>query len=253
MKLSLRSQAVIGIGIIEVVMLMVLLYSVFHFIDQSTREEVDRRAQSIARIFASTAADDVLSLDLGSLQSFVNAAARTPGTAFARIVDYNGHLLAEAGNTDALKIPFQRSRLSEDLPDIYMAKAIITKAGLTYGTVEIGLELRDQKRAIADIKSRSVLIAGLEILAAAVFSIAASYYLVRRLKRIQLVLNRVNNGEYQQRINEPRLDEVSDVALEIDRLTELVEWEKEIRDRRISELESLNKLLLKKLRERRLN
>lgn len=87
MKLSIRTQAVIGIGMIEVVMLIVLLYSVFHFIDSSTTDEVERRAQSIARIFAATAANDVLSLDLGSLQSFVEAAARTPGTAFARVTD----------------------------------------------------------------------------------------------------------------------------------------------------------------------
>lgn len=71
MKLSIRAQAVIGIGMIEVVMLIVLLYSVFHFIDSSTTDEVERRAQSIARIFAATAADDVLSLDLGSLQSLL--------------------------------------------------------------------------------------------------------------------------------------------------------------------------------------
>ncbi|MBY6072017.1 HAMP domain-containing protein [Marinobacter salsuginis] len=251
MKLSIRAQAVIGIGMIEVVMLVVLLYSVFHFIDSSTTDEVERRAQSIARIFAATAADDVLSLDLGSLQSFVDAAARTPGTAFARVTDYNGHLLAEAGNPDALRHSFQRSREAAGLSDLYMAKSTIVKAGLNYGTVEIGLDLREQLQGIEQVKRRSLMIAGLEVLAAALFSIAAGYYLVRRLKHIRRVLGRVNNGEYSQRVNDSQLDEVSEVASEIDRLTQRLAWEKANSERRIAELEELNGLLQKRLSEQR--
>ena len=251
MKLSIRAQAVIGIGMIEVVMLVVLLYSVFHFIDSSTTDEVDRRAQSIARIFAATAADDVLSLDLGSLQSFVDAAARTPRTAFARVIDYNGHLLAEAGNPDALRHSFQRSRETDGLSELYMAKAAIVKAGLNYGTVEIGLDLREQLQGIEQVKRRSLAIAGLEVLAAALFSIAAGYYLVRRLKHIRRILGRVNNGEYHQRVKDTQLDEVSEVAAEIDRLTERVAWEKATSERRIAELEELNGLLQKRLSKQR--
>jgi len=250
-KLSIRAQAVIGIGMIEVVMLVVLLYSVFHFIDSSTTDEVERRAQSIARIFAATAADDVLSLDLGSLQSFVDAAARTPGTAFARVIDYNGHLLAEAGNPDALRHSFQRSRETDGLSELYMAKAAIVKAGLNYGTVEIGLDLREQLQGIEQVKRRSLAIAGLEVLAAALFSIAAGYYLVRRLKHIRRILGRVNNGEYHQRVKDTQLDEVSEVAAEIDRLTERVAWEKAASERRIAELEELNGLLQKRFSEQR--
>lgn len=251
MKLSIRSQAVIGIGMIEVVMLIVLLYSVFHFIDSSTTDEVERRAKSIARIFAATAANDVLSLDLGSLRSFVEAAARTPGTAFARVTDYNGHLLAEAGNPDALRQSFQRSRENVGLPDLYMAKATIVKAGLNYGTVEIGLDLEEQLQGIEQVKRRSLMIAALEVLAAALFSIAAGYYLVRRLKHIRRVLGQVNNGEYSQRVKDSQLDEVSEVASEIDRLAERIAWEKGTSERRIAELEELNGLLQKRLAEQR--
>lgn len=251
MKLSIRTQAVLGIGTIEIIMLMVLLYSVFHFIDRSTLDEADRRAQSMARIFATTAADDVLSLDLGSLKSFVDAAARTPGTAFARVIDYNGHLLAEAGNPDALHQSFQRSRELDHLPDVYMARATIVKAGLNYGTVEIGLDLGAQKGAIAGVKRTSLLIAALEVLAAAVFSIAAGHYLVRRLKHVSRTLGRINRGEYGEKIQDGQLDELSDVSVEIDRLTERIVWEKTASARKVQELEQQNELLQKKLAELR--
>ena len=251
MKLSIRAQAAIGIGVIEMAMLIVLLYTVFHFIDSSTTDEVERRAQSIARIFAATAVNDVLSLDLDSLQSFVEAAATTPGTAFARVTDFNGHLLAEAGNPDALRQSFQRSRDSNGLSDLYMAKATIVKAGQNYGAVEIGLDLREKVQDIEQVKRRSLAIAGLEVLTAALFSLSAGHYLVRRLKYIRRVLARVNNGEYSHKIEDTQLDEVSGVASEIDRLTERIAWEKAARDRRITELEELNGLLLKKLTEQR--
>lgn len=247
MKLSIRAQAVIGIGMIEIVMLIALLYSVFHFIDSSSADEVERRAQSIAQIFAAAAADDVLSLDLGSLQSFVDAAAGTPGTAFARVTDYKGHLLAEAGNPKTLHNPLQHSRGTGSLSNLYIAKATIVIAGLNYGNVEIGLDLREQVQRIEQVKRRSLAIAGLEVLAAALFSIAAGYYLARRLKHIGRVLMQINKGEYNQRVGDSQLDEVSEVASEIDRLTERVVWETAVSERRISELEELNEILQKKL------
>ncbi|EMP54516.1 sensory box sensor histidine kinase [Marinobacter santoriniensis NKSG1] len=249
MKLSLRTQAVIGIGVIEVVMLVVLLYSVFHFIHSSTREEVDRRAQSIARIFASTSADDVLSLDLGSLKSFVNAAALTPGTAFARVVDYEGRLLAEGGNREALMLPFEETSALKELPNIYMARADIVKAGTVYGSVEIGLDVRKQKLGISTLKDRSLMIAIVEVLTAALFSIAAGYYLVRRLSGMRRVVQRAVAGEASARITEPFSDEVSDLADEIDRLVERYEWEKSRKNERILRLEELNQLLHKKIAE----
>lgn len=250
MKLSIRSQAVIGIGLIEIVMLMVLLYSVFHFIERSTSEEASRRAESIARIFAATAANDVLALDLGSLQSFVDAAVQTPGTAFARVTDYNGHLLAEAGDREALLQPFKNGNETNGLPDLYMASAPIIKADLNYGNVEIGLDLRAQKQSVAALRQRSLLIAGFEVFAAALFSIAAGYYIVRRLKHIRRVLEYANQGDLDHRIDDPLNDEVAEVAAEIDKLTQRIAWDQESRDRRIAELEELNHLLEKKLSNR---
>jgi len=247
MKLSIRAQAVLGIGIIEVCMLLLLLYSIFHFIDRSSVEEIDRRANSMAQIFAATTADDVLSLDLASLQSFVDEAAQTPGTAFARIFNYNGYLLAEAGDADALMQTFEQGHKAEALPDIYMAKADIIKAGSPYGTVEIGLDLRGKKQDIAAIKSQSVFIAAMEIIAAAAFSLAAGYYLVRRLKQIRQVLEQANLGHYQHKVGDTYYDEVAELASEIDQLTDRITWETETRDRRISELEEVNRLLHQKL------
>ncbi len=249
MKLSLRTQAVIGIGLIEIVMLMILLYSVFQFITRSTSEEVERRAESIARVFAATAADDVLSLDLGALQSFVDAAARTPGTAFARVVDYQGHLLAEAGNSEALLKPFRESKNLESLPDLYMAKAAIVKAGLNYGRIEIGLDLREQKQGIAALRDRSLLIATIEVLLAAIFSIAAGYYLVRRLNHMRQVVELVGSGEVRTRIQDPMSDEVADLAHEIDRLVEQTSWERDRQNERLQELEELNQSLHRKISE----
>lgn len=247
MKLSIRAQAIIGIGMIEIIMLMVLLYSVFHFIDGSTSSEVQRRAQSVADIFAATVGDDVLSMDLGALQSFVDAAAKTPGTSFARIIGYNGHLLAEAGDPEALSQSFKNTGQADVLPDLFMADATIVKAGLNYGRVEIGLDLREQKQSIAAVKKRSLLIAALEVIAAALFSLAAGYYLVRRLKHIVGVLKRINNGEYRQKVGDSWLDEVADIAREIDCLTDRIIWETQTRDQRIEELDELNRLLQKKI------
>jgi len=250
-KFSLRTQAVIGIGLIEVGMLVVLLYSVFHFIDKSTRDEVERRAQSIARVFAETAADDVLSLDLASLQSFVDEVAKTPGTSFARVVDYEGRLLAEAGNPEHLTRHFRRSLDEEELPSLFMANATIVKAGLYYGEIEIGLDLRAQKQSIQSLQRNSLGIAAVEVLMAALFSIGAGYYLVRRLTRMSRILERINAGEAYETINDRGSDEVGELALQIDLVNQRNYWEKSRYNERIRNLEELNRILQRKLAEKR--
>ena len=104
-------------------------------------------------------------------------------------------------------------------------------------------------KEIATIKGQSLFIAALEVLAAAAFSIAAGYYLVRRLNKIRHVLEEANLGHYQTKVADNRYDEVAEVASEIDRLTDRITWEKETRDRKISELEEINHLLHQKLAE----
>lgn len=233
-------------------MLTMLLYVLFQFIDGSTTEEVESRAQSIARILATTTSDDVRSLDLASLQSVVDAAARTPGMAFARIISYDGRLLAEAGNPEALTQPFHKPDIDERLPDIYMAKATVVAAGANYGSVEIGLDLRDRKQEIVMIKRQSLLLAGLKVLAAALFSMAAGLYLVRRLRLISRMLSKINNEEYYLRLRDSQHDEVSEVAAGLDKLTERLAWRKAKNEQRIAELEEKNQLLLKKLAEKQI-
>lgn len=247
MKLGIRTQAVIGIGLIETSMLLLLLYSVFEFIDSYSASEVERRANSIARIFAATTADDVLSLDIASLQSFVDQAAATPGTAFARVTDYNGHLLAEAGNPNALHQAGQENGDGAELQVLHTARAEIIKADMSYGAVEVGLDLQEQVAAITAIKQRSLLIAALEIIAAAVFSIAAGFYLVRRLKKIRQQLFEANSGNYEPRIHDKMGDEVSDISKEVNKFIDRLIWETETRDQKLRELESINRIVKERI------
>ncbi len=251
MKLSLRTQAVVGIGLIESSMLVILLYLVFSFIEASTSEEVERRAESMVRVFSATVSDDVLALDLASLYAFVEEAASTPGTAFARIIDHEGHLLAQAGDGEFLLKPFRPSIRGRGLPDVYMASAPIEKAGLNYGSVEIGLDLREQKTAIDGLKSNSLTIAVLEVLIAAGFSIAAGHYLVRRLNQMRAVVRRAHEENYQQRIDDRGVDEVSELAREIDQLMASADWDYGTGKRRTEDLKELNRLLQRKISELR--
>ena len=102
---------------------------------------------------------------------------------------------------------------------------------------------------MARAKRNSVMIAGLEVLTAALFSMLAGHYLVRRLRRIRRFLKSVNQGDYLQRLDDHGTDEVSDIAAEIDQLADRLVWEKSTRDARIHELEVQNELLQTKLAE----
>jgi uncharacterized membrane protein affecting hemolysin expression len=251
LKVSLRTQALLAIGLVEAVMLVVLLYSVFHFIEGSSRQEVERRALSIAEVFAATASDNVLSLDLASLQSFVQEIAETPGTAFARVVDSQGRLLAEAGDREALNQDFRHSAGAPDLPDLYMVRASIARGGEDYGAVEIGLDIVDQKQSIQAIKRRSIAIAAMEILLAGLISVAGGYYLTRRLVRVRGAIAQARSVNGFRKIQDNVPDELGELAREINRMNENFYWERSRQEQRIKNLEQLNRLLQRKLAEKR--
>src|SRR6266540_5566739 len=95
--MSFRIKTIVGIALIEAVLLFILIYSSLNLLKTSNEEEFRKRADTVARLFATAAKEAVLSMGLASLKSLVSEVLTNPGIVYARVRGTRG-TLAQGGD-----------------------------------------------------------------------------------------------------------------------------------------------------------
>ncbi|GAA0699908.1 hypothetical protein GCM10009104_31000 [Marinobacterium maritimum] len=211
MKLSLRAKTVLGIAIIEGFMLVLLVMMLLDFIRETNTDSMERRGESIARLFATTTQDAVLSYDLASLDSFVREVMNNPGMVYARVLTDDDVLLAQAGDIGRFT---ESARVvdAENPSHVFVAEALIRAGGAVYGKVQVGLDTSEIEAAVADARHWSTLIVMLEMGLVAAFSTLLGLYLTRRLNELRQAAERVSTGQLDVNIPESGSDETALVS-----------------------------------------
>ncbi|MCG8519630.1 MAG: hypothetical protein MI794_16705 [Pseudomonadales bacterium] len=235
---SLGYKAVLGIGLVELTMLAVMLWSIFQFIETSFSGEIDRHARSIVEVFAAVASDDVVARNVPALRQYAEQIASTPGTAFVRITDYQGVLLAQAGDSQALLQPFRSWQPGEALPDVFMTRQDIGRAGLDFGVIEVGLDLTGQNAALLELRHKSLMLGLIEMTLAAFISLLLGHFVVTRIARmVSRVRGMTAAGESIDPISG---DELNTLEAELERLEQMLQWQRRQQRERIHQLETIN-------------
>lgn len=211
MRLSLRAKTVLGIAIIEGFMLVLLVMMLLDFIRDTNAEGMVRRGESIARLFATTTQDAVLSYDLASLDSFVREVMKNPGLVYARVLTDDDVPLAEAGEIERLA---ETAAIvdGDDLDPVFAAEALIRVGDVVYGKVQVGLDTSEIDVAVADARRWSTLIVMLEMGLVAAFSILLGLYLTRRLNELRQAAEQVSAGQLEVSLSETGSDETALVS-----------------------------------------
>lgn len=79
--MTFRQKTVLGIASIEAVMLLLVSFGHIQHA-HSTNEQIAQRAESMVALFATLAKDSLLSLDLASLETFVDEMLENPGIVY---------------------------------------------------------------------------------------------------------------------------------------------------------------------------
>lgn len=213
MKLSFRSKTIIGVGLIEALLLSFLVWSSLQFLHDTNAEEINKRAQTTATLFATTTKDAVLSSDLATLESFVGSLLQTPDLLYVRILDERGHILAEQGKPDFLTKPFQRDQSLDAVSDgVFDATAPISEGGIPFGRVELGLDVAPFNAAATEARRHTLAIALSEMLLVAIFSALLGFYLTRQLKRLREGAHNIADKKFGHVIPVTGNDELADTA-----------------------------------------
>lgn len=254
--LSLTHKTIIGVAAIEAVLLILLIGTAIKFMMDFNDEAMQKRAITAASLFATTTQDALLSYDLASLQSYAEQMLANPDVVYARVINDEGQVFANASIKDYQAAEFIADEtISETQDGVFDVTANIVAADTVYGKVEIGIGISSiQENMNLLIRNISVL-ALLEMSLVALFSWFLGSYLTRQLRKLQSgaheVAEAISHGDFAQaQINIDSKDELSDVAQAFNSLVDKLKSEFLQRANYQKRLEDLNSNLEFKVNER---
>ncbi|MCO5760175.1 MAG: response regulator [Chromatiaceae bacterium] len=190
--MSFRLKTILGIALIEAILLAVLIVSGLRWLQESNQAQLLQRAETSVHLFTAMTKDAVLTLDLATLESFVQEVLTNPGISYARVRDSQGRVLAQGGDGAALARDFRPDTdpaLARD--GVFDTFALIEEAGVSFGRVEIGLEVAAFRALLEEARLKASAIALLEMGLVALFSLLLGTYLTRQLGQLRRAAGRV--------------------------------------------------------------
>ncbi|EGA66205.1 HAMP domain-containing hybrid sensor histidine kinase/response regulator [Vibrio brasiliensis] len=221
--MTLRSKTILGIAIIEIVVLVVLVFSAMSFLSESNEKQLIQRANSSATMFTQAARDAVLSTDIATLESLVDEFMTLEDVAYVRVLR-DGKEMACAGDKDILQRAMTSDTGLNSVDDgIFDLRTEIEVNGKAYGYVDIGFETQPIMMMLNDAQKAIVGIATMEVVLVALFSFALGTYLTRGLTRLTSAVTTIGHSGPGFQLNEQAKDEIGDVARAFDDMSAKLE------------------------------
>lgn len=249
--MSLRLKTIFGIAFIEAILLLLLVSMTLDYLKETNYEGIQKRANTTATLFATTTKDAVLSYDLASLESFVQEVLKNPDLVYARVLGPEGQLFAIGGLDSGHEGDFKPDHHVEQVDDgVYDTFAEIVEGGAVYGRVELGLDINSLRETIVEAQHRSATIAASEMGLVALFSLILGTYLTRQLRVLTIAAKDIASGNLDIHVEVKGKDEIAEVSEAFNSMASNLKEASERRDQYERELESLNKSLEDRVKQR---
>ncbi|MEM7257479.1 MAG: hypothetical protein AAF404_08830, partial [Pseudomonadota bacterium] len=180
--MTFRLKTILGIGVIEAVLLILMVVSAQKFLRESNEEQFVQRATATVSLFSDATKNAVIATDLALLDSFVEEISTNPEVVYVRVVGQEDIVLSQAGAEQALAREFlQDIDLSTIEDSVFDVSSPIVESGYTYGRVEIGFSNSKIDQLLESAKRTLTGIAIVEIVLVALFSFLLGTYLTHQL------------------------------------------------------------------------
>lgn len=208
-----RTKTILGVAVIELSLLLVLVSSALTILRDSNEAELTQRIQLGAKLLAAASKDAVISQDLATLDSLAEEAMNTSQIDVIRILDFNGVILTERGNTQLLSRKFHPDKSIDAVSDgIFDWSSPVVSGKIHYGEIQIGVSIEPLNGLLQSARRWAAGIAGLEILLVAIFSWLLGSYLVRQLGELRIASRNFAAGNFNHRVAIKGNDELAYTA-----------------------------------------
>jgi len=231
-SLSFRAKTILGIALIEALLLALLISQVLYYLHDSTETQLQQRAASVSSLVAGAAKEAVLSHDLARLLNLVDETMRNQDIVYVSILDEEGKELARRGHSaraagEAFSSDFHVEQTDDQVFDVQVP---IRVAGIDYGRVELGLDVRRVQEIARDARDLSLAIAALEMFLVALFSYILGAYLTRQLRVLEAGARAVADGQLGYQVAVHGEDELGHTAAAFNLMSRHLEEDRGRRD-----------------------
>ena len=246
---SIRVKTILGVALIEAVLLIGLVVMMLGYIKESNSTALETRAETTARLFATTAKDAVLGYDLATLYAFVNEVMTNQGLVYARVVTADGQVLAASGGAEGLN-PVTDSAIEEVTDGVYDTRAKVSEGGQVFAWVEVGFSTDSIELIVDKAKRWSISIVALEMALVALFSFMLGRFLTHKLSALRDAAEAIGEGDLGRRVEVQGEDEIDTVGYAFNQMTRALESSHLQMNQLTVELRELNETLEDKVRLR---
>jgi PAS domain S-box-containing protein len=218
--MSFRLKTIVGIALIEAVLLTVIVGSSLVSLRRTGEHELITRAHTTARLFAAMTKDAVLSTDLASLESFAEELSGLPGVVYVNILGQSGVTLAGRGPKHLRTRLFRQDESLQGADDgVFDVQARIEEYGMTYGYVQLGLDTDRLLETMTSASRRIMVLAGLEMVLVALFSLVLGLFLTRQLGHLEQASQAIARGRFGFQVPVKGSDELARTAQAFNRMS----------------------------------
>lgn len=249
--MSLRLKTILGVGLIEAILLIILITVVLDYMRLSSEEHLENYVYTTSTLFATTTKDAVLSFDLASLENFIEEILKNQGVLYARIYDSEKRLLVSGGEDRYLNQAFSVDKNYKAVDDnVYDIYQVITVDDVVYGSIEIGFSTRRIEQGVVKTRQLAATIALIEMLLVALFSFCLGIYLTKQLKVLRDSARCIAAGNFNQNIEVKTHDEIGEVAYAFNTMISSLNEANKETEKYQQELIDLNQSLEKRVEQR---
>ncbi len=210
--MSFRLKIVLGLVSIQILLMVILVWSSLNFLRISNEVELSNRASSTASILASTLGPPVAVADIEALEATIGEVLAQPDIVYIRVI-VEERTLAAAGEPAVLARPFIEDFLFEDVSDgIYDVSAEIRADGFVLGHIEIGLATAEVSDIMAAARREMATIAVIGLGLSILFSLMLGNYFARQLTRLKDATRRIASGDIGYQLAVAGHDELAQTA-----------------------------------------
>lgn len=249
--MSLKIKTIFGVAFIEAVLLLFLVTMTVNYLRDTNYDGIEKRASTTVKLFAAASKDAVLSYDLATLDSLISEVMRNPDIVYARVTDNRGRSLSESGLPSVLARHFvEDSKVVDVTDDVFDASEDIVEDNITFGRVEIGLDVLSLNAKIREVQQWTQFVALLEMALVAFFSYVLGTYLTSQLRELNDSAKAIAKGDLDVSVNVKSGDEVGQLATSFNRMIEQLRAVRLRRDEAEQELKDLNLSLEMRVKDR---
>lgn len=219
--MSFRWKTILGIGLIELVFLSLLIWQASSYLRESNEEAILARARDTLMLASSVITKSMIAYDLASLEEQAGQILKVEGVEYVRITGFDRVLVSVGSEQDSERTPDETLAEAED--GIFDQAHELIVAGQVFGTLEIGMSVRELKQTLTQAQFRFYGIAAAELVLVALCSWILANYLTGKLNRLRRAAQALADGGFRKPMPVKGGDELAEALVAFNTMAEALQ------------------------------